>query len=247
MTMPRQAPIVLVHGLLGFDRICLGRLELKRYFPGIEERLEGIGHRVRVARLSRTCGVHVRALELRRFICREFPGEPVHVFAHSMGGLDARYMISRLGMDERVLSLTTIGTPHRGSSFADWGVRLMGWCLRPLLRLLNVSADAFDDLTTQRCLRFNESVKDVPGVRYYSVAGQRERTALSPFWRLPWQIVYDREGPNDGVVSVHSARYGESCDVWEADHLNLVNWPSRWARGRDYSSEYLSMANRVAD
>src|SRR5262249_5187529 len=38
----------------------------------------------------------------------------VHVFAHSMGGLDARYMISRLGMAKRVLSLTTIATPHRG-------------------------------------------------------------------------------------------------------------------------------------
>ena len=87
MNTSYQAPIVLVHGLLGFDRLNLGRYELKRYFPGIEEQLEGAGHRVRVARLSCTRGVAARALQLRRFIRQEFPsGERIHLFAHSMGG-----------------------------------------------------------------------------------------------------------------------------------------------------------------
>jgi len=40
-----------------------------------------------------------------------------------MGGLDSRHAISlRLGLAERVLTLTTLGTPHRGTAFADWGV-----------------------------------------------------------------------------------------------------------------------------
>src|SRR5580692_9842199 len=115
MSTPYQTPIVLVHGLLGFDRVGLGRFEFKRYFPGIEEQLEGAGHVVRVARLSRTRGVVARALELRRFIRLQFPGQRVHLFAHSMGGLDARWMISKLDVADQVLSLTTIGTPHRGS------------------------------------------------------------------------------------------------------------------------------------
>lgn len=35
-------------------------------------------------------------------------------------GLDARYMISQLKPENvKVLSLTTIATPHRGSAFAD--------------------------------------------------------------------------------------------------------------------------------
>jgi len=245
MSTPYQAPIVLVHGLLGFDRVALGRFELKRYFPGIEEQLEGAGHVVRVARLSRTRGVAVRALELRRFIRQQFPGRRVHVFAHSMGGLDARWMISKLDMADHVLSLTTMGTPHRGSSFADWGIRKAGWCIKPMLRALQISPDAFYDLTTDNCLRFNEEVKNAPGIRYLSIAGQRDLAALGPFWRLSSRIVYDREGPNDGVVSISSASYGERCDVWDADHLNLVNWPSRSAAGRDYSCNYLHIANRV--
>jgi len=39
-------------------------------------------------------------------------GRKVHLFAHSMGGLDARHMITHLGMANRVRTLTTIGTPH---------------------------------------------------------------------------------------------------------------------------------------
>ena len=38
-TSPR-APIVLVHGLLGFDRVKVGPFTLLRYFPGIEERAD---------------------------------------------------------------------------------------------------------------------------------------------------------------------------------------------------------------
>lgn len=42
----------------------------------------------------------------------------VNVIAHSMGGLDARYLISALG-ETRVASLTTISTPHAGSRVAN--------------------------------------------------------------------------------------------------------------------------------
>ncbi|MCE9530150.1 MAG: hypothetical protein K8T89_03285 [Planctomycetes bacterium] len=246
MTPSHPAPIVLVHGLLGFDRIRLGPVELKNYFPGIEDQLAGAGYEVRVARLSRTRGVEARALELRRFIRTQFPGQRVHVFAHSMGGLDARYMITKLDMGDCVYSLTTIGTPHRGSSFADWGIRTLGWFLRPVLRLLGISRDAFEDLTVDRCRQFNEDVRDVPGVRYLSVAGRCDRSLLGPFWKLPHGIVQNAEGPNDGVVSVASATYGERCDIWEGDHLNLVNWRSRAASGRDYAERYTHLAWQVS-
>jgi triacylglycerol lipase len=157
-----------------------------------------------------------------------------------MGGLDARYMIAKLDMSDRVLSLTTVGTPHRGCSFADWGVRLLGWILRPVLRFLCISSDAFINLTTERCRRFNEEVRDVPGVRYRSVAGQCAPALLWPVLRLPARVVGAVEGPNDGVVSIASATYGEACDLWEADHLSLVNWPNR--RWPDRAEAYARLA-----
>src|SRR5262245_2215715 len=49
------------------------------------------------------------------------PDAPIHIIAHSMGGLDARYALNRnlAGLAARVASLSTIGTPHGGSPIAD--------------------------------------------------------------------------------------------------------------------------------
>lgn len=41
--------------------------------------------------------------------------ERIHVVGHSLGGLIARYYVQRLGGDERVHTLVTLGTPHSGS------------------------------------------------------------------------------------------------------------------------------------
>src|SRR5262249_21527275 len=124
MTLPTlKAPIVLVHGLCGYDQIKIGNWLVADYWPGIPALYRSAANRVLTVRLSPTAAVATRAGQLRAAIRAAFPGEAVHLIAHSMGGLDSRYMISRLGMADRVLSLTTIGTPHRGSPFADWGIR----------------------------------------------------------------------------------------------------------------------------
>src|SRR5262245_2710379 len=93
-----REPIVLVHGLLGFDALrVLGR-PVFNYFPGIAEFFQAAGNRVYSVQLTPTAGVAQRAIELRDHFVNEVPDEPVHVIAHSMGGLDSRYMISRLDM-----------------------------------------------------------------------------------------------------------------------------------------------------
>jgi triacylglycerol lipase len=242
-----RAPIVLVHGLLGFARVHLGPWELAHYFPGIEEWLQFAGNRVAEARLSLTRGVADRAHELRRFIRAAFPNEPVHILAHSMGGLDARYMISRLDMADRVLTLTTFGTPHRGCTFADWGLQKFNWMIRPFFRLFGMCDRAFADLTTDSCRRFNEEVLDAPGVRYFSVAGRCDTSLVRPPYWLPHRIVSEREGPNDSIVSLTTASYGEAFEVWESDHLSLVNWPNRKAHARGLWRDRLADYGRVVE
>ncbi|HWY87909.1 MAG TPA: hypothetical protein VNX28_14350 [Gemmataceae bacterium] len=250
--MPKlRAPIVLVHGLLGIGRICVGGWTVSCYFPGILEGLESVGNRVLVPNLSPTKGVADRAGQLRDFIERESPGEPVHVVAHSMGGLDARYMVSCLGMGKRVLTLTTLGTPHRGTSFADWGISRFERLVKPTCHFFGLPTQAFYDLTTSGCRSFNEQVRDVPEVRYFSVAGRHNGHFLNFECLLPYHIVLEREGPNDGVVSVASASYGEHLDVWEGDHFSLVNWLNPLARHRgfwrDPAARYGPMLRRLAD
>ncbi|MBV9123203.1 MAG: hypothetical protein JO112_07590, partial [Planctomycetes bacterium] len=104
---------------------------------------------------------------------------------------------------------------------------------------------------TARCRDFNEQVPDMPGVRYFSVAGRHEGKWWRPEWHLPHRIVLGAEGPNDGVVSVASATYGESTEVWEGDHLSLLSCESRISRvpclGPDRSREYAGLVRRLAD
>jgi triacylglycerol lipase len=205
---------------------------------------------VLLARVHPTGGIADRARQLQAFLDKHAPGERVHLIGHSLGGLDSRYLISRLGVAERVLSLTTVGTPHRGTPFADWGVGRLARCLRPLFDFAGLPYQAFFDLTVARCAEFNQATPDAPGVRYFSVAGEHRLGWHTPEWLLPARMVEKAEGPNDGVVSVASARWGQDCEVWEGDHLNLANWPRRQGQGRqqpDHTADYVRLVRRLAD
>lgn len=94
----------------------------------------------------------------------------------TQGGLDCRYLTTHLTQRPfRVLSVTTISTPHRGSSFADHFLSTVGPARMPsvlgLLDLLpNGGGDgkAFEFLTVDNMRHFNEQTPDVEGVRYFS-------------------------------------------------------------------------------
>jgi triacylglycerol lipase len=243
-------PIVLVHGLLGLPSVRLGGLTLFNYFVGIPEALEASGNRVLIPSLSLTRGIESRAAELKAFLDREVPDETVHILAHSMGGLDSRYMIAHLGMADRVRTLTTLGTPHRGTAFADWGIRNIANLVGPVFEYLGVSQQAFHDLTTASCREFNERTPDAPNVRYFSVAGRVAIDWRTPEWQLSYPIIEQAEGPNDGLVAVTSATYGEDCQEWEGDHASLVNrsLPISFVRGnwQDRLPQYAALIERLA-
>jgi triacylglycerol lipase len=222
-------PVVLHHGLFGFGEISAGPVKLS-YFGSIARGISERGHPVIISGVHPTAGVATRARQLKENILRQLeiigrPREKVIVVAHSMGGLDARYMISRLGMDDRVEALLTVCTPHRGSPFADWCVlhfeKRFG--AYRLLNSLGVDVQAGNDLTTASCRKFNEEVLDAPGVRYFSVSGARPWNLVPPFALPSWKIVQEAEGDNDGLVSVKSSTWGTHLGVWPADHWHSIN------------------------
>ncbi len=244
-----NAPVVLVHGLSGFSRLVPRRrgAAVCDYFPGIQPYLEASGNRVLSPQVTPTASVSTRALELRTILLRELGPQPFHLIGHSQGGLDARYMISRLGMESQVLSLTTVGTPHRGTALADWGISCWSRYVCPILRWAGIPDRAFFELTTESCRQFNETTPDVPGVRYFSIAGICEQDWLNAGWRMTSRIVGRAEGANDGVVSVASATWGERTDIWAGDHLNLVNWPNRRMNRAGESSDRTGDYGRILD
>src|SRR5467141_4710144 len=112
-----RLPVVLAHGFLGFDEIELGRSK-HLYFRGIGTHLEKLGAQVYSPRVPPASSISARAQRLADLI-RAVPEPRVNIVAHSMGGLDARYAISRLGLADKVASLVTIGAPHLGTPLAD--------------------------------------------------------------------------------------------------------------------------------
>lgn len=98
----------------------------------------------------------------------------------TQGGLDCRYLTTYL-VDRTfsVLSVTTIATPHRGSTFADYFIETIGQNRLPqVLSLLDLlpngggDGKAFGFLTTENMKKFNESTPDVEGVRYFSYGAE---------------------------------------------------------------------------
>ncbi|KAJ2724404.1 hypothetical protein GGI07_002005 [Coemansia sp. Benny D115] len=119
---PRN-PVVLCHGLYGFDVRGPEKLPILQvhYWRGVREALEKIGAKVVVAKVPGTGGVRERAHQLDSLLESRLASQQVNILGHSMGGLDARYLITHINPKRySVASLTTVCTPHRGSPFMDW-------------------------------------------------------------------------------------------------------------------------------
>lgn len=224
-----MTPIVLHHGLMGFGDVKIGPIKLS-YFAGIDRMISGRDHPLIISRVHPTGSIERRARELKEIVIRQLKvlgreKEKVAIIAHSMGGLDARYMISRLGMDDRVSALVTITTPHRGSPYADWCFKNLGQRLGglQLMNLMGLDVRAVSDLTTESCATFNEAVPDVPTVKYFSVSAARPWHRVPPFAIHAHKIITDAEGPNDSLVSVKSSTWAEHLGVWPADHWHTIN------------------------
>lgn len=211
-------PVVLVPGMLGFDEIGFGSIK-RKYFHGISDYLAALGvkvYRTSLPSISSTAG---RAEALVQDL-DSIPEKRVNLIAHSRGGLDVRYAISRLGLANRVASLTTIATPHRGTPIADLGTALFG--------RLGLGLDSLADMSTSRVEDFNQEVKDAHGVYYASVVASIDgSTPDLPAWLMPIiSLLNKKAGPNDGMVPTESQKWGEVLTEIKAHHWAQIGWSS---------------------
>ncbi|HNR13260.1 MAG TPA: hypothetical protein PKM59_08110 [Thermodesulfobacteriota bacterium] len=244
-------PIILCHGVCRFDNVWKDALQSDNndklniddchYFKGVRTMLQNKGFEVWHSDVPWGASVRQRAISLKQNIRNVLSKGPrcnkVHLIAHSMGGLDARHMMfddrSNGRIHEHIASLTTISTPHNGSAFADWGTEHLLEVLH-IAQALGLDLKALWDLRTDRCREFNGN-RDVidfenelsQTTRLQTYAGRQELDSV--FWPLvvPHRIISEQEGPNDGLVSVESAKWNERYFVKElpqTDHLNELGW-----------------------
>lgn len=174
---PAQYPIVLVHGFLGNG-------ELANFNTAIVEGLEKDGHTVVRASVPPLGSVAIRAKALAHDVDATLAStgaSKVNLIAHSMGGLDARELVSVLGYGDRVASVTTISTPHRGARVADVALGLVSGAREEALdtfgKLIDENADTVDvkgalhDLSEANADAFAAAHPDDARVYYQSWAG----------------------------------------------------------------------------
>jgi triacylglycerol lipase len=242
-------PIVLAHGIARFD--VLGdrilhldntpdpHLDCMHYLKCIRSMLGSHGFSVWHSSVPWAAGVQVRSEQLRLNvldILGKTGAEKVSIIAHSMGGLDARHMMvnerNAGKIHEKIAALVTISTPHEGSPAADWMLQNLPE-LPHMLKDLGIAAEGLRDLTTAECAKFNndaqvQAFEDSMAVDVATYAGQSNMlstiTVLKPFNVL----ISERQGPNDGLVSVQGAKWQkrDHKGVWDStDHLNeLGHW-----------------------
>jgi triacylglycerol lipase len=237
--------LVLVHGILRF-REKFG----VEYFRGVSEHLRAQGFAVLVPELDPTRGIEFRGSQLGYQINNGFnngllnPTQRTHIVAHSMGGLDSRYLLSPVSgkrLVAPVRSLTTISTPHLGSLIADLIDKPLdllpfphlpfspvGNPLELALKQLGISLDGLRDLTTVSCQAFSTKYTNHPSVAYFSVAGsgRLQFPATASALLLFHHYIFASTGkPNDGLVTVDSASWGTfNGATWPADHAEEVGY-----------------------
>ncbi len=198
--------VVLIHGLFGFRKLLW--LE---YFQGVRPLYDSMGLRVITPSLPWAGSIEQRAHALARQLACE-PG-PLHLLAHSMGGLDARYWIAHLDGADKTASLTTLSTPHHGSPAADLACRTYS----PFRLFAGVR-----DLTTGALQSFNAQTPNHSDIIYRSYCAAR------PVAEQPWIVRYhgryiqQMEGDNDAQVSIRAARWGKHIATLPCDHFELI-------------------------
>ncbi len=240
-------PVVLVHGLFGFDRIGVPGVKL-HYFRGIVKHLESLGVHAHAVRLPAAASVPERARILVDKV-EALGHDRVDIIAHSLGGLDARYAIAKLGLAAKVRTLVTVGTPHHGTPIADLAAKGPLGLARKALAVVGMPMSGIDWLTPAALARFNQDVRDVPGVRYACVvAGIREPSTPISLALAPSHAYLKRvAGPNDGLVPIASQYWGETIAEIEADHWEQVGWRISVRGTFDALGMYAFVVTRLGD
>ena len=227
--------VVLAHGLLGWGARTAANVTGSTYFNRIADYLRRKhGLRVLAPDVEGVAHSSLRGAQLLEQI-REWPerqsGERVTVIGHSQGGLDARWAISQLGGDALISKLVTLSTPHHGSALCSHvALPLLHNTPPALHRLVDslcVPVEAARFLSVGAMQDFNKECPDSDRVRYQSLGGARERYVeyWAPFVASAPLLNHFEPGPNDGLVSVASAHWGEYLGTLAFDHVDQVNFP----------------------
>lgn len=208
--------------------------------------------------------IETRAESWERIIkelIENIPDDKVNVIAHSMGGLDIRYALSKLDVARHIASFTTVSTPHRGTSLAELTLKTpeairdkladfldwMGDRIYPHTKSDSVASAS--QLTRQYVTEvFNPQTPDVDDIPYYSYSSAVGRGTPEPIRviaRYQNKHIFEQEGPNDGMVSVESSQWGEHVQTLNLSHLEQMNLRIKDDRKQHFEAFWLDVVKML--
>ncbi len=167
----RPLLLVLAHGILGWGEPAGGDNQLNEYYYGVRPFLEreygkrdDLSLTIIAPTVQAAESVAVRGQDLTVAIREAIDKMPhqtrVHIIAHSMGGLDARWVIAEGSLTDRIDSLTTIATPHQGTTLG-----YLAHSLRDAIPLIAADLGNIDDLIQDIGARARDLFSRSPGGR----------------------------------------------------------------------------------
>lgn len=257
--MGTKYPIVLVHG------IAIKESRVVKAFGKTGKMLQEAGYTVYSANTDGFGAIETNAQQLKTFVLdvlKKENTEKVNLIAHSKGGLDCKYMILRLDMAEHVSSLTTLSTPHKGSSIASWVYRFPRFFVKFLAFWIDLWYRIFGDkqpdslkVCTQLCNSPNEfldGMKELPPELYcQSFSAQMERGRDDFLMSIPFLLSkHCKSGATDGLVSVESAKYaqyrGNLLDE-TLSHSEMIGYSMKKEKRQRVYAFYLALCAELAE
>lgn len=254
-------PLVMVHGI-GFRD-----LKYFNYWGRIPKELTRYGATIYYGNQEAMGTIAYNAEDIAgkiRSIAAETGCGKVNIIAHSKGGLDARYAVSKLGIAELTASLTTINTPHHGCRFVDYACRLPDGLYRLVAKVFDRMFRRFGDenpdfytatrqFSTATSRRFNETVPDAAGIYYQSYTSVMKDALSDMLLWLPYLLIRPLEGANDGLVSAESAKWGEFQTTFKSlrhrgiSHGDMIDLKREDYKGFDVVECYVEMVSLLKE
>lgn len=225
-------PLIMVHGI-GFRD-----LKYFNYWGRAPHYLQKSGATIYYGHQKAWGTIEENAAAIAQTIDRaltETGSEKVNIIAHSKGGLDCRYLIIHLGYADKVASLTTMSTPHRGSELLDFLNKLPKPVFRKLTQTLDRSFAAFGDvapdsyasaqqLAPAYCKEFNAHTPDAENVLYQSYSSIMRFSFSDSLLFFPHLILWWMTGErNDGLVTESSAQWGNYLGTLKSQSLRGIS------------------------
>lgn len=210
--------------------------------------------------------IEVRAKNWVRLIhetCDQYKYEKVNVIAHSMGGLDMRYALAHLGIADKVASLTTVATPHRGTYLADLILKTPELITEKLSHIVDWFGDSVYPNEKSQVLSsleqlcreyiqgtFNVETPNRKGLPYFSYSaavGKETNYSLNPVFLFQNTQIFGKEGTNDSFVSVESATWGEHMGTVALSHMNQINVQVNKENKRIYRDFWIGAVKKLGE